>query len=181
MAIDAIEDAGWLRCYESNVMSHLWVMQACQEELRKNRGAMVITASVAGTKPSGSSMVCFFHTFLGARIARRCRYCADNNRHIVRDTSLATTHLRAVSKSATIHLTRSLAIACAPNVRVNCVAAGVMLTDWSKGFTAEHIKNLEGVNALRSLAQVEDVAQTYGMSSLLRASLCLALPCQCLY
>lgn len=38
-------------------MAHLWLMQAVKEELKKNNGAFVISASVAGLRPGGSSMV----------------------------------------------------------------------------------------------------------------------------
>lgn len=38
-------------------MAHLWLMQAVKEELKKNSGAFVISASVAGLRPGGSSMV----------------------------------------------------------------------------------------------------------------------------
>lgn len=38
-------------------MTHLWLMQAVKEELKKNNGAFVISASVAGLRPGGSSMV----------------------------------------------------------------------------------------------------------------------------
>lgn len=68
----------------------------------------------------------------------------------------------SVSKAATIHLMKSLAKALAPSVRVNCVSAGVMATDWSKGFSQQHIDNLTNGNALRRLTDVEDTAGVYG-------------------
>jgi len=46
-----------MRCYQSNVMAHLWLMQDLQDELKKNEGCFIISASVAGLKPVGSSMV----------------------------------------------------------------------------------------------------------------------------
>lgn len=54
---DAISDADWMQCYNANVMSHLWLMQAVQDELKANKGSFVVSASAAGLKPSGSSMV----------------------------------------------------------------------------------------------------------------------------
>lgn len=53
----SVPSADWMRCYEANVLSHLWIMQAAQEELKRNQGAFVISASVAGLNPGGSSMV----------------------------------------------------------------------------------------------------------------------------
>lgn len=37
-------------------MAHLWLAQAAEEELKKNHGSLVISASAAGLRPSGSSM-----------------------------------------------------------------------------------------------------------------------------
>jgi NAD(P)-dependent dehydrogenase (short-subunit alcohol dehydrogenase family) len=70
--------------------------------------------------------------------------------------------LTAVSKAATIHLGKSLAKACVPNIRVNSVSAGVMMTDWSKGFDEEHIEKAIQSNSLRKLVNVEEAAMLYG-------------------
>jgi NAD(P)-dependent dehydrogenase (short-subunit alcohol dehydrogenase family) len=70
--------------------------------------------------------------------------------------------LIAVSKAATIHLAKSLAKSCAPDVRVNSVSAGVMMTDWSKGFDEEHIQKVIQNNSLRKLVNVEEAAMLYG-------------------
>lgn len=68
------------KTYQANVLSHLWLMQDVKEELKKNKGAelterrdldsvadilpclgsFIITASVAGRIPSGSSIVSSF-------------------------------------------------------------------------------------------------------------------------
>lgn len=53
-----MSDDDWIRCYQTNVMSHLWLMQEVKDELIANKGSFVISASVAGLKPSGSSIVC---------------------------------------------------------------------------------------------------------------------------
>ncbi|WWC64319.1 uncharacterized protein I303_106929 [Kwoniella dejecticola CBS 10117] len=125
--LHSVSDDDWLQCYKSNVLSHLWLMQACQEEIRKTRGCFIVSASVAGVKPSGSSMA------------------------------------YSVSKSATIHLAKSLAIACAPDIRVNTVAAGVMLTEWSKGFTDAQIAAVKRINSLHQVTSIADVASAYVM------------------
>lgn len=52
-----MSDEDWNKCFTTNVMAHLWLMQAVKEELKKNSGAFVISASVAGLRPGGSSMV----------------------------------------------------------------------------------------------------------------------------
>jgi NAD(P)-dependent dehydrogenase (short-subunit alcohol dehydrogenase family) len=46
----------WDRCFVYNVKTHLWLMEAAKEQLVANQGVFVSTASVAGVKPSGSSL-----------------------------------------------------------------------------------------------------------------------------
>lgn len=46
-----------MNIYTANVMSHLWVMQAAESELRKNKGSFLVSASIAGLTTGGSSMV----------------------------------------------------------------------------------------------------------------------------
>lgn len=50
-------EADWDRCFNINVKGHLFLLQAAREQLEKNEGAFVTVASVAGVKPSGSSLV----------------------------------------------------------------------------------------------------------------------------
>ncbi|CAD6583791.1 MAG: hypothetical protein CYPHOPRED_002494 [Cyphobasidiales sp. Tagirdzhanova-0007] len=66
----------------------------------------------------------------------------------------------AVSKAAAIHLAKSMAKACAPNITVNSVSPGVLATDWSKGFTEEQLSRNISANALGRLAELEDCAET---------------------
>lgn len=39
-----------------NVKAHLWLLYAAKEQLEKNEGSFITTASIAGVKPSGSSL-----------------------------------------------------------------------------------------------------------------------------
>ena len=55
---DNMEKEVWDRCFLINVQSHLWLMHAAKKHLEESEGTFVITASVAGVKPSGSSLVC---------------------------------------------------------------------------------------------------------------------------
>lgn len=47
----------WDRCLNTNVKSHLFLFHAAREHLDISEGSFVSTASVAGVKPSGSSLV----------------------------------------------------------------------------------------------------------------------------
>ena len=53
---EGMVDEDWDRCLLYNVKSHLWLMHAAREELERTEGAFITTASVAGVKPSGSSL-----------------------------------------------------------------------------------------------------------------------------
>ncbi len=64
----------------------------------------------------------------------------------------------AVSKAAVIGLTRSLARALAPEIRVNSVAPGIVKTRWVEG-REEHIERLSTAAPLQRTATPEDVAE----------------------
>lgn len=69
----------------------------------------------------------------------------------------------SVSKAAMIHLTRGLAVALAPDIRVNAVAPGFLLTRWAANWSPEQLTR----NAERALLQrhtgVEDTAAAFLM------------------
>jgi NAD(P)-dependent dehydrogenase (short-subunit alcohol dehydrogenase family) len=49
-------ESDWDKCFIYNVKSHLWLMEAAKSHLDESEGAFVSTASLAGVKPSGSSL-----------------------------------------------------------------------------------------------------------------------------
>lgn len=53
---EAAVDSDWDQCFIMNVKTHLWLAHAAKEALAENEGAFITTASVAGVKPSGSSL-----------------------------------------------------------------------------------------------------------------------------
>ncbi len=65
----------------------------------------------------------------------------------------------AVSKAATHGLTRSLARALAPHVRVNCIAPGAVATRWWAG-NEEKMHRLSGALPLQRISTPEDIAET---------------------
>lgn len=54
---DNVEEDDWDRCFNVNVKSHLFLLEAAKAHLEETEGAFVTVASVAGIKPSGSSLV----------------------------------------------------------------------------------------------------------------------------
>lgn len=69
----------------------------------------------------------------------------------------------AVSKAALIHLTKCLAVALAPDVRVNTVAPGLLLTRWVAGFSEEHLETTSQKALLKKATDVEDTAAAFVM------------------
>jgi len=64
----------------------------------------------------------------------------------------------AVSKAAIINLTKNLARALAPEVRVNAVAPGIVNTRWVKGKEA-HVRRQSEGTPLGRVAEADDVAE----------------------
>ncbi|EOA85131.1 uncharacterized protein SETTUDRAFT_42278 [Exserohilum turcica Et28A] len=51
-----VNDDDWDKCFTMNVKSHLWLAYAAKDALAANEGCFISTASIAGVKPSGSSV-----------------------------------------------------------------------------------------------------------------------------
>jgi 3-oxoacyl-[acyl-carrier protein] reductase len=64
----------------------------------------------------------------------------------------------ATSKAGLISLTRSLAVALAPHVRVNAVAPGFVRTDWTKDWSDERRNAAGAQSLLQRTATAEDIA-----------------------
>lgn len=60
-----VDEDDWDRCFTANVKSHLWLFHAAKKYLEESNlrdsgaAAFISTASLAGVKPSGSSVVIF--------------------------------------------------------------------------------------------------------------------------
>jgi len=54
---DNVNEEDWDRCFNMNVKSHLWLMHASKKWLEESEGCFITTASLAGVRPSGSSLV----------------------------------------------------------------------------------------------------------------------------
>jgi NAD(P)-dependent dehydrogenase (short-subunit alcohol dehydrogenase family) len=55
---DNMDEEDWDRCFAMNVKSHAWLMHAARPWLEASEGAFITTASYAGVRPGGSSLVC---------------------------------------------------------------------------------------------------------------------------
>jgi NAD(P)-dependent dehydrogenase (short-subunit alcohol dehydrogenase family) len=55
---DQIHEEDWDKCFNTNVKSHLWLLYAAKPHLEKSEGggSFVTVASLAGVRPSGSSL-----------------------------------------------------------------------------------------------------------------------------
>ena len=72
-------------------------------------------------------------------------------------TGMGSSIAYAASKAAAISVTKSLARVLAPEVRVNSVAPGIVMTRWVEG-RAEHVKKLGEHTPLGRCCNAEDVA-----------------------
>jgi 3-oxoacyl-[acyl-carrier protein] reductase len=64
----------------------------------------------------------------------------------------------AVSKAAAIHLTKCLAFALAPEIRVNAVAPGLVVTRWWDHASEEELSQMRASFPLKRAVEVEEVA-----------------------
>lgn len=69
----------------------------------------------------------------------------------------------SVSKAAAIHLTKCLANALAPDIRVNSVAPGLMRTRWLAHFSEAALAESTARAPLRRTADLDDVARAFVM------------------
>jgi 3-oxoacyl-[acyl-carrier protein] reductase len=99
----------------------------------------------------------FFVTRACARELKKTRGCVINVTSIAGYLGRGSSIPYAVSKAAGINLTKCLARALAPEVRVNAVAPGVVNTRWVAGRT-EHVKRQSEGTLLGRLAGPDDIA-----------------------
>jgi 3-oxoacyl-[acyl-carrier protein] reductase len=74
-------------------------------------------------------------------------------------TGLGSSVPYAVTKSAVHGLTKSLAFALAPEIRINCIAPGAVATRWWQGHE-EKMKALAGNILLKRISTSDDIAET---------------------
>ena len=73
-------------------------------------------------------------------------------------TGMGSSIAYAASKAAAISVNKSLARVMAPDVRVNGIAPGIIMTRWVEG-REEHVKRYADATPLKRLGQPEDVSE----------------------
>jgi NAD(P)-dependent dehydrogenase (short-subunit alcohol dehydrogenase family) len=53
---EGVNEDDWDKCFVMNVKTHMWLAYATKDALAETEGTFISTASVAGVKPSGSSL-----------------------------------------------------------------------------------------------------------------------------
>lgn len=92
-----------------------------------------------------------------AEALRKSKGCIVNITSIAGMNGMGSSIAYAASKAAGISVTKSLARVLAPDVRVNSIAPGIVLTRWVEG-QDDHIKNIGSGSLLGRVAYPEDVA-----------------------
>lgn len=100
--------------------------------------------------------------FYCARAAREAllssRGCIVNVTSVAGVTGQGSSIAYAASKAAAISLTKSLARIFAPEVRVNSIAPGIVMTRWVKGHE-DHVERYSQQTPMGRAAEPEDVAE----------------------
>lgn len=99
----------------------------------------------------------FFVSRAFADQLRRSKGCIVNITSIAGMNGMGSSMAYAASKAAGISVTKSLARVLAPDVRVNSIAPGIVLTRWVEG-QEEHVQNIGNGTLLGRVANPEDVA-----------------------
>ncbi|HYM04363.1 MAG TPA: SDR family oxidoreductase [Stellaceae bacterium] len=121
--LDAMTEDFWQTILATNLLGPFRCSHAAAPALKKSRGAIVNTASVAGLGKVGSSIA------YGA------------------------------SKAGLVNLTRSLAVALAPEVRVNAVAPGFVDSPWTQDWPAERKRGFVDLTLMKRACTPAEIAE----------------------
>ena len=118
--IEGVSEQAYERLMAVNVKGVFFCSQAAIPELRRNRGAIVITASESGLVGNGDSAL----------------YCA--------------------SKGAVVNMTRAFAHDLAPDIRVNAICPGAVMTDML-GNDDQEIARIATHPPMKRIATAEEI------------------------
>jgi len=149
MVSKTIEDSGRLDILVNSAGVTYYVDQDDLEGLKEEHWDHIMGVNVKG----------IFHSCRAAAIElKKQRGCIVNITSVAGFTGLGSSIAYAASKAAAISVTKSLARVMAPEVRVNGIAPGIVLTRWVAG-QEKHVKRYADGTPLGRIAGPEDVAE----------------------
>jgi 3-oxoacyl-[acyl-carrier protein] reductase len=149
MAETVIREFGRLDVLVNNAGRTHYVDMADLEGVTEDRWDEIFDTNVKGT---------FLATRACAEALKKAGGCVVNVASIAGFSGRGSSLPYAVSKAAIVSLTKGLARALAPRVRVNAVAPGIVNTRWVAGQEA-HIKRQSEGTLLGRVAESDDVAE----------------------
>lgn len=122
--VEDVSDETYAWLMDINVKGCFFCSQAAIPELRRNKGAIVMTASESGLSGNHESAL----------------YCT--------------------SKGAVVNMTRALAHDLAPDIRVNAVCPGAVMTDMlGAGGNEEVLRDIAKFSPMKTIASPEEIAE----------------------
>ncbi len=149
MVGETIEKLGRLDILVNNAGVTYFVEHADLEGLKAEYWDLIMAVNVKGM---------FFCCRAAAEELKKRKGCIINITSIAGLTGLGSSIAYAASKAAAINLTKSLARVMAPEVRVNSIAPGVVLTRWVEG-QEDHVQRLAEGSPMGRVATAEDVSE----------------------
>jgi 3-oxoacyl-[acyl-carrier protein] reductase len=149
MVSKTIEEFGRLDILVNNAGVTYFVNQDDLEGLKEEHWDHIMGVNVKG----------IFHCCRAASSELKKRKgCIINITSVAGLTGLGSSIAYAASKAAAISVTKSLARVMAPEVRVNGIAPGIVLTRWVEGHQ-EHVKRYADGTPLGRIAGPEDISE----------------------
>lgn len=149
MVRKTIETLGRLDVLVNNAGVTYFVDHADLEGLKEEYWDRIMAVNVKGM---------FFCCRAAAGELKKRKGCIINITSVAGLMGLGSSIAYAASKAAAISLTKSLARVMAPEVRVNGIAPGIVLTRWVEG-QEDHIQRLAQGTPMGRIATAEDVSE----------------------
>src|SRR5579885_819474 len=168
--LDAMTEEFWNTILSTNLIGPFRCTHAAAAALKKARGAVCNTASVAGLGIVGSSVA---YGASKAGLINLTRSLARVLGPEARVNAVAPGFVESpwtkawpeerkrdyASKAGLINLTRSLARVLGPEARVNAVAPGFVESPWTKAWPEERKRDYASKAMLRRVCKPEDIAE----------------------
>lgn len=149
MVRKTIETLGRLDVLVNNAGVTYFVDHADLEGLKEEYWDRIMGVNVKGM---------FFCCRAAAGELKKRKGCIINITSVAGLMGLGSSIAYAASKAAAISLTKSLARVMAPEVRVNSIAPGIVLTRWVEG-QEDHVQRLAQGTPMGRIATAEDVSE----------------------